>query len=177
MEIFYIVVFSIVGLIVLLSLLAFLLPKNAHVEEFIVIAKTAKEIFPHINNLKKWAVWNPWNDKDPKMIQKYSGAEEGRGAVYEWEGNRQVGTGKITLIESNEFEYIRWKLEFGRSKMPTYAYFKLEEDNGRTLVKWGLDTELGNNPTARYMGVMMKKFIKQDYQNGLKKLKATVEKG
>lgn len=175
MEVFYIVIFSLLGLILILSLVAFLLPKTSHVERSIEINANKEEVFSQINNLKKWVEWSPWSERDPNLSQTFSGPEEGKGAQYQWKGNKKVGEGQMTIIESNPHEYIRWNLQFGHSKMPTSAYFKLEEKEGKTSVTWGFDAVLGNTPTSRYMGLMMKGFIGNDYEKGLKKLKSRVE--
>ena len=175
MEVFYTVIFSILGLIIILSLVGFLLPKTSHVERSIVIKKPKEEVFAHINNLKKWVVWSPWSERDPDMSQTFSGPEEGKGAQYEWKGNRKVGQGKMQILESQPFDYVRWNLQFGHNNMPTTASFKLEEQDGTTKVTWSFDAELSNNPTSRYMGIMMKGFIGNDYEKGLENLKNLME--
>ena len=50
----------------------------------------ADKIFPFINDLRAQSAWSPF-EKDPAMKRTHSGATQGNGAVYAWEGNRQVG--------------------------------------------------------------------------------------
>lgn len=48
------------------------------------------------------------------MKQKYQGAPAGTGAVYTWTGNKEVGEGRMTIIESRPNDLIRINLEFFR---------------------------------------------------------------
>lgn len=175
MEVFYTVVFSIIGFVVLLSLVAFLLPKTSHVERSIRIKSSAAELFKEVNNLRNFVIWSPWSEKDPNMEQIFTGPEEGKGAVYQWNGNREVRQGEILILESTPNEFVKWDLKFGHSKLTTTTYFKLEEIENEVIITWGFDAELGNNPTSRYMGLMMKSFIGKDYEKGLNNLKAKME--
>ncbi len=40
---------------------------------------------------------------------------------------------------------------------------------------WGLYSDLGNNPLMRYLGLVMEKFIGEDFDEGLVNLKAHIE--
>jgi len=44
-------------------------------------------------------------------------------------------------------------------------------------VKWGFATDMGMNPIARWMGLMMDRWVGADYQKGLARLKDLVEAG
>jgi hypothetical protein len=57
------------------------------------------------------------------------------------------------------------------------ASFILVEDAGKTTITWDLDTDMGNKPIGRYMGLMMDKWVSGDYDKGLSNLKALVEAG
>jgi hypothetical protein len=43
----------------------------------------------------------PWEDKDPAMKRTYSGAAVGRGAVYARDGNKNVGSGRMEILEAS----------------------------------------------------------------------------
>jgi hypothetical protein len=54
------------------------------------------------------------------MKQAYEGAPTGIGAIYTWTGNKEVGEGRMTIIESRPSDLIRIKLEFlSPSEPPT----------------------------------------------------------
>jgi len=46
------------------------------------------------------------------MKTTYSGATSGKGAVYEWNGNRNVGSGKMEIIESIASSRVVVQLDF-----------------------------------------------------------------
>jgi hypothetical protein len=52
-----------------------------------------EKIFALISNFHDWALWSPWETKDPAMTRTFSGPTSGKGSVYEWKGNKQVGRG------------------------------------------------------------------------------------
>lgn len=175
MEVFYIVVFSILGIILVLSLLSFLLPKTAHLERTVIILNTPEEIFPYIYNLKKWVKWSPWTAEDPNLEETFSGPEEGEGATYEWKGNHQVGKGKIIVKEVKDKDYIKWSLIFGPQETEALSYFELRKNEQSTTVTWGFTAELGQNPTSKYMGWIMKSYISEDFERGLLRLKKLMD--
>ena len=63
------------------------------------IAAPPEKIFPMIDDLRAQSAWSPF-EKDPNMKRTHSGAPRGKGAVYAWDGNRQVGAGRIEITES-----------------------------------------------------------------------------
>src|ERR1700676_1995425 len=60
-----------------------------------------EKIFSLINDFHQWGTWSPWETKDPAMKRSYSGAASGTGAVYGWEGNKNVGSGRMEIIEAS----------------------------------------------------------------------------
>ena len=46
------------------------------------------------------------------MKQTYQSAPAGSGAVYSWTGNKEVGEGRMTIIDSRPNDLIRINLEF-----------------------------------------------------------------
>src|SRR5688572_29238713 len=66
----------------------------------------ASAVFAQVNDFHNWQAWSPWARRDPSMKQTYEGAAAGTGAVYAWAGNREVGKGRMTLIESRPSELI-----------------------------------------------------------------------
>src|SRR5215218_3362800 len=69
-------------------------------------------VFEQVNDFHKWRAWSPWEKLDPLQRRTYEGAQAGRGAVYAWIGNKKVGQGRMTIVESLPGELIRLRLEF-----------------------------------------------------------------
>src|SRR5262245_5336012 len=78
------------------------------------IAAPASAVFPHVNDFRKMDVWSPWLKMDPKVKVTHEGAAAGVGAVENWDGDRNIGAGRMTIVESRLNELIRLKLEFFR---------------------------------------------------------------
>ena len=66
-------------------------------------------IFAQVNDFHRWDAWSPWAKIDPAMKQTYEGAPAGPGAIYTWLGNKQVGEGRMTVMETWPNELIRIK--------------------------------------------------------------------
>ena len=72
----------------------------------------APAVFAQVNDFHKWEAWNPWGKLDPAMKQTYQTAPRRTGAVYTWTGNKEVGEGRMSIVESRPNDLIRIKLEF-----------------------------------------------------------------
>jgi len=164
-------------LIVVIVLLgvAFMLPRDAHVERSIVVDRPAAAIFPLVNSLKRFNEWSPWSQYDPNVKMSFSGPDAGPGASMHWAGNSKVGTGDQMITESIPDKRVSTDLNFGEMGT-SKASWLLSSDGSTTTVVWTLDANLGNNPIGRYMGLFMDKMVGPDYERGLAQLKALAEK-
>ena len=154
---------------------AFLLPKEVTVERSIAINAPPADIFPHLNSLKAAGEWSLWLERDPEVQLTYSGPEAGVGAKLAWASDDpQVGNGTQEITLSEPDKRIETALDFGPMGQ-ALAHFDLEEIGGATNVTWGLESDMGNNPTWRWMGLMMDDWVGGDYETGLANLKALVE--
>ena len=66
-------------------------PTSFRVQRAASINAPPEKIFPLLNDLRAFALWSPYEKKDPAMQRTYSGAPSGKGAVYEWDGDKNVG--------------------------------------------------------------------------------------
>jgi uncharacterized protein YndB with AHSA1/START domain len=151
-------------------------PDTLHVERTVTIDAPPDRIFPLINDLHQWQSWSPYEKKDPAMKRTYSGPPSGRGAAYAWDGNRQVGTGRMEVTESTAPSKITMQLEFIKPfEGHDVAEFTLKPNGNSTTVTWSMT---GPN---RYLGklmsvfVNMDKMIGSDFEAGLAGLKAKAE--
>src|SRR4051812_18847991 len=88
----------IIGILILLVLIGFLLPKKVHVERKISIHAKPDAAYQILNDLKSYDNWMPWNQLDPNWKVEYSQQSSGTGAWYEWQSeNRNVGNGRLTI--------------------------------------------------------------------------------
>ena len=110
-------ILTIVGAVVLATIAVILVyawtrPDAFRVERSTAMNAPAEKIFPYIDGLKRWTEWSPYEGRDPAMKRTYSGAESGKGAVYEWDGNDQVGKGRMEIVDSTPPHRVVIKLDF-----------------------------------------------------------------
>src|ERR1700755_3686542 len=87
-------------------------PDRFSVQRAAVIDAPADKVFPLIADFHEWRKWSPWEDRDPNLKRTYDGAERGKGAIYAWEGNKNVGSGRMEILDANQPSKIVIKLDF-----------------------------------------------------------------
>jgi hypothetical protein len=162
----------IVGTLFLIALAGFLLPKNIFISRSIEIDSTNQEIFSQISDLENFKEWNPWAKKDPNINVVIKG--KGKGSSYNWKGNNKVRQGSLTIIEITEMKRVDFELNFGQKNNAETSLI-IEKQKELFKVSWTMNSNMGNNPTSRYMGLFMDKFVGKDYEEGLKNLKKSCE--
>ncbi len=150
-------------------------PDTFMISRAALIAAPPERIFPLINDLRAQSQWSPF-EKDPNMKRTHSGAPSGKGAVYEWDGNRQVGAGRIAITDSLPPSRVSLALDMAR---PFEAHnkvdFVLEPSGGQTRVTWAMQ---GRQPfVAKLMSLVINcdKMVGTQFEQGLAKLKALAE--
>jgi uncharacterized protein YndB with AHSA1/START domain len=170
---------AIVVLVLVVAVLAYAAtrPDTLHVERSVTVQAPPDRIFPLISDLHRWASWSPYEKRDPAMKKTYGGAAQGKGAVYEWEGNSEVGQGRMEITDASEPSRITIKLDFIKPiEGHNVAEFALVPQGGSTSVTWSID---GPSPyIGKLIGVFlnMDKMIGNDFEAGLANLKAIAEK-
>jgi hypothetical protein len=152
-------------------------PDSFRVQRSITIKAPAEKIFPQLDDLRAQQAWSPWEAKDPGMKRTYSGEQSGKGAKYEWQGNKQVGHGRMEIVESTPSTRLLMKLDF-ISPFPAnnMAEFTLEPRGDSTVVTWAI---YGPSPfMSKLMGVFMSidTMVGKEFDTGLANLKAQMEK-
>jgi hypothetical protein len=111
------------------------------------------------------------------MKRSYGGAASGRGAVYAWEGNKNVGSGRMGILDSSAPSKIVIKLDFFTPfEGHNTAEFTMLPQGDATNVTW-----LIHGP-APFMSKLMQVFINldnmigKDFEAGLANLKRLTEK-
>jgi len=142
------------------------------------IAAPAPAVFVQVNELRNWPAWSPWAKKDPQMKQTYEGPPAGIGAVTSWVGNKDVGEGRMTIVESRPAELIRFKLEFLEPFAATNsAEFTFRPETGGTRVTWTMQGQSNFIGKALHLVFDFDKMIGADFEEGLAGIKSIVESG
>ena len=152
-------------------------PDSFRVQRSASIKAPPDKIFPLINDLHAWSAWSPYEKKDPAKKRTFSGAPNGKGAVYEWDGDKNVGKGRMEITEATPPARILIKLDFLKPfEGHNTAEFTMEPKGDNTVVTWAM-----YGPSAFMMKVMgifmnMDNMIGNDFAAGLASLKAVAEK-
>lgn len=168
--------------------------KTSTIERSTVIAAPADAITPLLANLHRWVEWSPWEGQDPNLQRTYGGEPGSVGSTYAWKGNRKAGAGDmiVTRIAPTEVGLdLRFTAPFKSSSTCTFRLTENENENenenedtvehpdanaGRTRVVCSMTSP--QNLASRVMGVFidMDKLIGGDFEKGLAKLRAAVER-
>jgi hypothetical protein len=111
------------------------------------------------------------------MKRTYSGADSGRGAVYAWDGNKNVGSGRMEILDVSVPSKVVIKLDFLKPfEAHNTAEFTMLPQGDATNLTWLMH---GPAPLmSRVMQVFMNmdKMIGKDFEAGLANLKMLSEK-
>lgn len=141
------------------------------------IQAPADKVFALINDLPAWQSWSPYEKKDPDMQRSFTGPTAGVGAKYAWAGDKNIGEGRMEIVESLSPLRIAIRLEFLKPfKNTAMAEFTLQPTaNGATTVTWAMT---GPAPLlSKVMDVVFNfdKMIGGDFAAGLADLKTLAE--
>ncbi|MDC8012434.1 SRPBCC family protein [Tahibacter soli] len=136
-----------------------------------------ERIFALINDFKAWPQWSPYEKRDPAMQRTLGGSERGKGATYAWEGNKDVGQGRMEITESTEPSRIAIKLDFIKPfEAHNTAEFTLVPSGDTTIVTWAMRGEWPYISKVMGVFVNMDRLIGTDFEAGLASLKTLAEK-
>jgi Polyketide cyclase / dehydrase and lipid transport len=164
--------------IAVVLILAATKPDTFTVQRAAVVKAPPEKIFPLINDFHQWGTWSPWEGKDPGMKRNYSGAASDRGAVYAWDGNKNVGSGRMEILDTSSPSKIVINLDFFKpfEAHNTAEFTMLPQGDGATNISWVMH---GPAPfVSKMMKVFMNidKMVGKDFEIGLSNLKKLTEK-
>ena len=169
---------AIVAILALAALLIFAAtrPDSFRVERATSIKAPPEKVFALINDLRRWDAWSPYDKKDPAMKRTLSGAASGPGAVYEWDGNQEIGKGRMEITDSSPPSKITIRLDFVKPfEAHNVVEFTLRPQDEATLVTWAMH---GPSPyISKLMGIFfsMDEMIGKDFEAGLANLRTVAE--
>lgn len=151
-------------------------PDTFVVQRTATIAAPPEHVFELIQDLHQWAFWSPWEKMDPALKKTHSGAPLGRGAILEWDGNADVGAGRMEIVSTVPSSRVVIKLDFLEPfEAHNQAEFTVEGSESATSVTWAM-----HGPQPFIMNVMdlvmgMDKMVGKDFETGLANLKQLAE--
>jgi uncharacterized protein YndB with AHSA1/START domain len=173
---------KIIGIIIVVAIAAILIfaamqPNSFRVQRSTTIKAPPEKIFAAINDFHRWEAWSPWEKIDPAVKRSYSGTDNGKGAMYAWEGNKDIGQGRMEIIESTPSSKLLVKIEFIKPFAAINTVeFNLAQNGENTTVTQAM---YGPSPfISKLMGLFfsMDKMVGDKYDEGLATLKTIAEK-
>ncbi len=158
--------------------LILLQPSEYRVTRTSTMSAPAPEIFAQIDDFHRWQAWSPWAKRDPAAKASFDGPASGKGAVFAWSGNNEVGEGRMTLTESRPGELVKIRTDFVKPFVGTsYSDFTLKPEGGGTAVSWSMFGENDFIGKAMCLFVSMDKVLGGEMDKGLAGIKQLVEAG
>ena len=133
------VIIALVALVTLCVIVVAMQSGDFKVARHATLNASPAALFDQVNDHRKFVVWNPFMKLDPNVKSTFSGPATGVGAVCSWEGNRDVGAGTCTIIESKPGELVRCRMDWKRPMSGTSTVdFTFAPDGGKTVVTWSM---------------------------------------
>ena len=152
-----------------------------HVERAVDIARPPATVFALLNGFEHFDAWSPWADRDPSATFEVSGPATGVGARIQWDGDpRLVGSGWQEIVESRPWSLIGMTTDVDQQGRAD-SYFHLVATQQGTRVTWAFDADLVTGQgffgalLARYFGLFFDRWIGQDQEAGLARLRTLAE--
>jgi uncharacterized protein YndB with AHSA1/START domain len=165
------------ALIAALLVFAATKPDTFRVQRAAAIKAPPEKIFPLLNDFQRWEAWSPWEKKDPAMKRTFSAVTSGKGAQYAWEGNGEVGQGRMEIAESVPVSRVALKLDFVKPfEAHNTVEFTLEPKGDATNITWAMQGDTPYFAKIIHVFIDMDKMVGKDFEAGLANLKNVAEK-
>ena len=119
-----------------------------------LIQAPPEKIFPYLSDFKKGGQWSPYEQMDPNMKKTYTGTDGQVGAVMEFDGNKDAGSGKLEILNIIPNQSVDIKLTMIK---PFHAenliQYTLTPEAGETRFTWAMSGDGG------FMGKLINVFI------------------
>jgi hypothetical protein len=176
-EIIAIIAIVLAVAIAIVLILAATKPDGFSVQRAATMKATPEKIFSLINDFHRWGTWSPWENKDPGMKRSYSGADSGRGAIYAWDGNKNVGSGRMEILDASSPSKIVIKLDFFTPfEAHNTAEFTMLPQGDATNLAWVMHGPASFISKLMQVFMNLDKMIGKDFEIGLANLKRLTEK-
>lgn len=152
-------------------------PTEIHYVRSITTRASADAAFAVFSDLARWDEWSPYNGKDPNLKKALSEPTTGVGARYAWEGNKDLGAGRMTITAVEPGRSVDMRLEFDRPfKCDNHVEWRVDDEGDVRRITWSMDGK-SNALMPRIFGLFvdMDKMIGSDWERGLETLRGIVE--
>jgi effector-binding domain-containing protein/uncharacterized protein YndB with AHSA1/START domain len=165
--------YGIGGLLALLLIVGFALPRHSRFVIARDIDAPAATIFAQLNDLRRSRLWSRTARLDPNAEFDFSGPARGAGATASWVGPI-VGSGTQTIVESRPHTHLAMLNNAGEPGEARTS-FDLTPVAGGTRVEWRYELDHGFNLAERYLGLATTAIVRRDYEQSLANLAELAE--
>jgi hypothetical protein len=133
-------------------------------------------VFALIDDFHAWQQWSPWEKRDPDMKKEFSGPASGAGAVYSWQGNDEVGSGRMTITGSDPSRQVDIELEFLKPwRTTSETHFTIVPKGDDVEVTWAMQGQSDFAGKAMGLFMDMDSLVGKDFEAGLVAMKQLAE--
>src|SRR3981189_3724288 len=151
-------------------------PDTFRVQRAASIKAPPEKVFALLNDFQRWEAWSRWEKKDPAMKRTFSVVTSGKGAVYAWEGNKDVGQGRMEITESVPPSKVAIKLDFVKPfETHNIVEFTLEPQGDSTNVTWVMQGPMLYISKVITVFVSMDSMVGKPFEAVLANLKTVAE--
>src|SRR5713226_6113468 len=173
LKIIGIAVLVVVGAVLVLAAFR---PDSFRIQRAATIKAPPEKIAAVLSDIHRWGAWSPWEKMDPALKRSYSGAAKGKGAVYAWQGNREVGEGRMEITEAAPSR-VAIDLDFVKPfEAHNKVVFTLVPKGDSTEVTWAMQGPLPYVAKVVHVVFDMDGMVGKQFETGLANLKAVAEK-
>ena len=173
---FKIILISLAVIVAIFLIVVALQPSHFRVVRSASISASPAAVFAQVNDFRNWQAWSPWAKKDPAAKNTFEGPSSGTGSVFAWAGNKEVGEGRMTILESRPSDLIRIKLDFLKPfESSATAEYTFKPEGDHTVMTWSMTGEKNFLSKAFCMFMNMDKMIGGDFEQGMAGIKAVTE--
>jgi hypothetical protein len=171
-----IILYIILGVLAVILVASFILPKSFNVSAEIIIDKPCKEVFDYVKILKNQEKYSVWVMADPNIKIEYKGTDGTVGFISSWTSeNKNVGVGAQEIKAIKEGERYDVELRFEKPfKATNQAYTTTTPVEGNRTKVTTVFT--GSNPIPmNLMSFMIRKMLLRDMNQNMTNLKSILE--
>lgn len=178
MNILYIILGSIGGLIGLVLIVALFVKKGYHIQREVIINRPVDVVYDFLRHLKNQDKFSVWVMRDPNKKQEFRGTDGSVGFVYAWDGNKESGSGEqeIKALVTNqridtEVRFVRPMAAVAQTPFTTEAF-----GPNQTKVTWAMVSAMKYPMNFVMLFLDFDKLLGKDMVTSLNTLKGLLEK-
>jgi hypothetical protein len=168
----------VLAIVVLFAIFVATRPAAFAITRSAILPSAPADVFRIVNDFHEWNHWSPWAKLDPNCKNSFEGAASGVGAKFAWDGNNQVGSGRMAIIESRPNDSIKIDLNFTRPmQAKNLTVFSFKPEAGGTRITWTMSGSNGFMGKLFGLIVNCDKMVGGQFETGLENMKGVLAKG